>query len=119
MTEIIKKNCILIGKFISEKASLEDPASVMERLNEASALLGTASYDVAECERIYNIKLGELAEQYSEYSPTTAKNIITGKLSEEIYYKTLAESQDKQLHYVIESLRTMISFLKNEMNAIK
>ncbi len=119
MTSIIRENTKLIGKFLSEKANLEDPAGVLQRLNDAASLMGTSSYNTAEMERIFVTKKGILADEYKSYGATTAKNIIEGKMAEEIYYKALIESQDKSLHYLIESLRTMISYLKNEMNAIR
>lgn len=119
MNSIIRETTEQINDFLNTKAELENPSSVMEMLNDASSLLGTCSGNIATCEKIYLEKLGLLAAEYAGRPATVAKNIIMGKLSEELYYKTLCESQDKQLHYKIESLRTMISFLKNEMSAIR
>lgn len=119
MQTTIKANLDAIRKFLNEKSDVSDPVGVVERLNEAVSLLGLSSETIAGAENIYLIRLGVLAEQYKDMSATAAKNIIAGKLHEELYYKTLSESYDKQLHYTIESLRTIISFLKTEMSSVK
>lgn len=119
MQTTIQSNLEAIREFLHEKADVADPVGVVERLNDAVSLLGLSSETIAEAEKIYLIRLGVLAEQYRDVAATAAKNIIAGKLHEELYYKTLAESYDKQLHYTIESLRTVISFLKTEMQSVK
>lgn len=119
MTSLIRENTVLIGKFLSEKVNVEDPVGVVEKLRDAVSLLGTSSYNTAQCEMELVKARGILAEEYKSYSTTTAKNIIEGKLFEQIYYKTLCESQDKQLHYMCEALRTIISYLKTEINSVR
>ena len=119
MTVIIIENSKLIGKFLSEKVNVEDPVGVVEKLRDAVSLLGTSSYNTASCEMELAKARGLLAEEYKSYQATTAKSIIEGKLSEHIYYRTLCDSQDKQLHYMIESLRTIISYLKTEINSVR
>jgi hypothetical protein len=106
---------------MKKKVSIDVPTDVLEKLGNLSEMLATNSQCVAWSEKIYNLKLGKLitAEAYKGMAMTDKKILFASLAAEEIRCMTLAEVQSKDLHYEIEALRSMLSYLKAEMDAAK
>jgi len=109
--------CDQIGNALSLEIDNSNPAEILGKLNELTNLLSTSSHAVALAEMIYSEKLMQLTEnsQYVKLSATDKKMIFAGKAKKEIYYVTLTERQNKSITHSIDALRSMISFLKQEM----
>lgn len=104
-----------IAQALSETVE-QDPDQITGKMQELSALLGTSTEAVALAEMVYSQKIMELTEQYADksLSATEKKLIITGKAKEEGYYVTLTERQNRALTHVLDSLRSQLSFLKQD-----
>ena len=93
----------------------EDGNQISERIGQLTAVLSTSSFAVALAERIYNEALGKtLKSIFPGTSATDKKLILTGNLSSEKYYLTLAERQNAALVHAIDGLRSMLSYIKEE-----
>ena len=77
---------------------------------------GLSAELIAKTEKIYNQKLGELilAKEYKSLSATDKKILFASLASEEIELMNYAERLNKEIHYQIEALRSLLSYLKEE-----
>lgn len=110
-----------IGKAISEKFDQENPDELVGKLNELASLQATASYSLALSEQLYNEKIAELTldARYQKLSATDKKMLFAGLAKTENYFVTINERYSKNLSYSIESLRSILSFKKSEMELAK
>jgi len=110
-----------IGEAIAEKVDQDNPDELMGKLQELANLQSTASYCQAMATRLYNDKVADLCESpaYSTMSATDKKMIFAGRASEEIYYVELCERYSRSLTHAIESIRSILSFKKSEMELSK
>lgn len=106
-----------IGEAIAEKVDSDNPDELVGKLQELSTLQSTASYCLAMATRLYNDKVSELCESpaYSKLSATDKKMVFAGRASEEIYYVELCDRYSRSLTHAIESIRSILSFKKSEM----
>lgn len=113
----LKQSILDIRLVMDKKVGLEDPVGVADKLNSLSNLLGLSSECIAWARKYYDEKLGTLvmSPEFKGMSATDKKMFFAMKSSDEIYLVNYAESLNKDLHYCIESLRTLISYLKQEM----
>lgn len=109
-----------IGKAIALSIDQSNPEEILGKLNSLTSLLATSSHAVALSEMMYSQKLQELTEdnKWSKLSATDKKMIFAGRAKDEIYYVTLCERQNKGLTHSIDGLRSMISYLKSEVQNI-
>lgn len=119
--QTIRTSLDSIRKIMDERVELANPTGVAEKLESLSAMVGLSAECVANARKQYDLKLMYLAKSvaYKSYSATDKKMIFAGEASEEIYLVNYAEAINKDLHYCIESLRTLISYLKEELNQTK
>jgi hypothetical protein len=54
--------------------------------------------------------------QWARLTATDKKMVFAGRAKDEIYYVTLTERQNKALTHSIDGLRSMLSYLKSEVN---
>ena len=115
--ERLKSITDFIGKALAEEFDRNNPDEVTGKIQELSALLGTSSEAYALAEMVYNQKIAELAEstQFAKLSATDKKMVFAGRAKSEIYYLTLTERQNKALCHAIEGLRSIISYIKQDM----
>lgn len=98
-----------------------DPHSgqeLVERLSRLVALLPLSAFNVSLTERLVNEKTATVVKTSQETNATRLKMIVNGETCHENFFKTYAEAQAKELHYAIEATRTLISYLKTEINNI-
>lgn len=120
MTESqVKESIDLIRKAMDERVGLEDPAGIVTKLEALSSMAGLSAECIAWARKYYDIKLGYLLEDraYRGYSATDKKILFASKTTEESFLLNYAENLNKDLHYGLESLRTMISYVKQEMQS--
>jgi len=117
----IKKNLDIIREIMDIKVVLDNPTGVAEKLENMQGMAGLSAECIAWARKRYDEKLKFLTmnKAYKDFSPTDRKIIFGGEASEEIFLVNYAESLNKDYHYSIEALRTLISYLKQELNSIK
>ena len=108
----------MIGKAISETVNRDDPNEVSGKLEELKSLQASCSHAVALAEMVYNEKIFDLVQQqqYSGLNATEKKMLFAGLAKQEIYYVTLTERQSRSMSHAIEAMRSILSYLKSEMN---
>lgn len=109
-----------IQKAMEIEVSIDNPTGIMEKMNALANLIGLSAECFAWSERYYNEKLSELvlAKQYKDLSATDKKMLFAGLACEEIHNHTHAERLNKGLTHAIDGLRSMLSFLKEELNKV-
>lgn len=102
-------------------ADKSDPDGLAGKISELAALIPTSAHAVAVSEMLYNQKIGELmdSEQYSKMSATDKRMIFQGKASKEIALMTYSERLNKGITHAIDGYRSILSFVKSEMENLK
>ncbi|MDB5144212.1 MAG: Uncharacterized protein JWQ66_2925 [Mucilaginibacter sp.] len=116
----LKEFCQQIGKEIALEIDRTNGDEVAGKLQTLSNLLATSSHACALSKQVYSAKIMELTldNAYVKLSATDRKNIFAGRAKNEGYYVDLCEEQNKSLKYSIEALRSMLSYLKVEMERL-
>jgi hypothetical protein len=80
-------------------------------------LLGLSSEVYAWSERLYNEKLGALilAKEFKTLQATDKKMLFASMAAEEIMLHSKAERLNKALTHTLDALRSMLSFIKEEL----
>lgn len=117
----VKELTTMISDKISQRVDKDNADSICYRLEELTALQATAAYALSLSEMVYNEKLSSLVMQpeYKSYTATDKKMVFAGLAKEEIFYMTLSERLAKNISYSIEAMRSLLSFLKQEMTNAK
>lgn len=115
--ENLKMICDQITSALSEQVDRANPDELTGKLQVLSSLLGTSAQSIATSERLYSIKLMELVEdtQWAKMTATDKKYLFAGKSSKEAELVTLCERLNKAIVHSIDSLRSILSFIKSEM----
>lgn len=101
---------------LSVEVNAEDGSALSKKIAELSAIISTSANAVAIAEKLYNQKLCKLlADLPDKMNSTEKKLILTGKLSNEIYWVKLAERQNAAIVHAIDGYRSVLSFLKEEV----
>lgn len=114
--EQITSNLKAIELVMGIKISPDDPHGVMDKITKLTDVMGLSAECHANAEHLYNMKLGEFYqnEKYMGYTAMDKKNISQGVLASETRLVTLSEGYSKKLDKMIEGLRTIVSYAKNE-----
>lgn len=116
--ETIRKGISDIREVMDRKVDIANPQGVLEKLNDLANLLGLSSEMIAQSSRLYNEKIGVLIGKVKGETATDKKYHLAALASDEIYLMEAAAGINKDAHYICESLRTMISYLKTELQNI-
>lgn len=110
--------CDQIGTALALQASRDNPDDLMGKLSELTNLLGSSAQSISLAEQIYNEKLMQLVldNRYTKLGATEKKMLFAGLAKKEISYVTLSTELNRSLMKGIESLRSMLSYLKAEMS---
>lgn len=114
----LKENCKVIGKLISQKIDENNPSELKGKIEELTTLLSLSAHSVALSEKVYNIRVMELFNELEGYNATEKKMMIQGRAADEIYYLTLCERQNKALVHKIDGLRSILSYIKTELERL-
>lgn len=97
--------------------SEDNPAEITGKLQLLSSLMGTSANAIALSEAVYSDRVMELAEnsQWSGMTATDRKMIFAGKAKTEAAFVTLTDRLNSGLVHSIDALRSMLSYLKSEM----
>lgn len=115
--EQLQKHTEDIGKALALQIDISNGDEVKGKLDELQRLLPVSSWCVAQADMLYNEKIGQLIEdhQYRDLGATDKKLVFQGKAKKEIYYMTLCDRQNKSITHSMEALRSILSYLKSEM----
>lgn len=115
----INKANSCIRKEMDRPVNHNVPDQIVEKLNKLSGILGLSSQCIADSEVVYSKKIGELIQdsRYSKMTATDKKILFNSLASEEMKVMNYSSQLNKDLHYCIESCRSMLSYLKSEMQA--
>lgn len=97
-----------------------DPEGLLNELDYRMQWLARSAEIVAECQKTSDIARGVAAEKAYElgYSGNLAKDYITGVCSEESRILRLAEKLNSTIVHQMDSIRTMISFEKQQLQEV-
>jgi hypothetical protein len=106
-----------IRETMDMEVNIHVPELVLEKLNKLSNVLGLSSQCIADSEKLYNDKIGELilAKEYKSMQITDKKLLFQSLASEHIQAMNYSVQLNKDLHYCVESCRSMLSYIKSEM----
>lgn len=110
--------CNQIGATLALQASKDNPDDLMGKLTELTNLLGSSAHSISIAEEMYNEKLMQLVldNKYTKLGATEKKMLFAGLAKKEISYVTLSTELNRSLMKAIESMRSLLSYLKAEMN---
>lgn len=102
---------------LSMQVGYDNPDEITGKLQLLSSLMGTSASAIALAESVYNDKVMELAEsnQWAGLTATDRKMIFAGKAKTEAAFVTLTNKLNSGLVHSIDALRSMLSYLKSEM----
>lgn len=115
--ENLKNVCDQIGKALSEKVDSSNPAEIVGKIEALTSLMSSSAYAVGLANKLYARKIMELTEASvgGKLSVTEKKLVFDGKAYEELYFVNLADRQNKGITHAIDGLRSIISYLKQEL----
>ena len=106
---------------VSAQVDLNNPISVLDKLNLIANIQGTA----AECKARFQLLLERhtlsklaITDNYNG-SAAEKKAILNAEVAGVSFYDTWSELVIKEMHYRIEILRTSLSYLKSETLNLK
>lgn len=110
-----------IEAIIQLKIDPSNPEEIIGHLNEVCAIQANASYCQAEAERLLAEKMCELVEkvEYRSMTATDKKYLFGGRCKDFNFTVTYAERLSRNISHKIDALRSMLSFLKMEMEQSK
>lgn len=116
----IKNNLDAIRRQLDIPVAQGDPVGAMEKLEKLGGIMGLSAECHANAERLYNQRLADLVQENasSPLNTTDKKLLFQGKLAEEIHLMTLAEQYSKKIDKSIEALRSVLSYLKQEIRNV-
>lgn len=111
----------IIAKSLRESADKTDPDGLAGKISELASLIPSSAEAVAVSEMIYNERIGELMDdgKYSGLNATERKLIFQGKASKEIALMTYTERLNKGISHALDGYRSILSFVKSEMENLK
>lgn len=107
-----------IGDAIGQTIDRENPDEVLGKLQELASLQSTASYCLATAKELHNRKVANLLVSglHKDYSATDRKLIFLELAHEEVFLQNLIERYVANISHSIESLRSILSFMKHELD---
>ena len=106
----------LIVDEIKRQVSVDVPTDCLDKLNNLVCFLGNSTECISRANFFLNeakIKLLE-SDKLTKLSPNEKKMFLEAKLSKEVYCSQFSENVNKDLHYAIEGMRSIVSAQKEE-----
>lgn len=114
-------NLAKIRQVMDSVATIDSPESVLNKLNELQNIIGLSSECMAWASKLYEEKVAEYyisRDIIKKPSAMENKIIANDHAKDEGMLLNYANGINKDVHYQIESLRTMLSYLKQEIKSI-
>lgn len=113
--EINEMNQLIVDE-IKRQVTIDVPTDCLDKLNNLVCFLGNSTECISRASYILNeakIKILE-SEKVDKLSPNEKKMFIEAKLAKEVYCVQFSENVNKDLHYAIEGMRSIVSAQKEE-----
>lgn len=107
-----------ISDAMKMEVSIDNPESILLKLNKLSVLLSLNSQCITYSEQLYNRKIYSINAGLVGMTATDKKITFNFLAEKELLILNLAKAESKDLHICCDLLRTMISYLKNEIKNI-
>ena len=106
---------------VASKVDLNNPISVLEKLNLIANIQGTAAECKARFQFLLETHIVDKLTITDNYNGSAAekKAILNAEVASVSFYDTWSELVIKEMHYRIEILRTALSYLKSETLNLK
>jgi hypothetical protein len=116
---IIAMNKVIVSE-IKREVSIDVPTDCLEKLNNLVCYLGNSTECLSRSKYFLNLKKSELLKlkEVQEVGATDRKLLLEAMAAKEVYCNDFSESVNKDLHYAIEGLRTIVSAQKEEFKRI-
>jgi len=114
----IKDNILLIREVMDRRVGIENPEGVLDKLNDLGNMLGLSGNLIAHAKKHYNLKAKGLIGELFAMKATDRKLKMDIEATDEQYLIDETTALNKDLHYCVEALRSMLSYLKQEMAKI-
>ena len=113
--EINDMNQLIVDE-IKRQVSVDVPTDCIDKLNNLVCFLGNSTECLSRANFILNKAKIELLEstKLDKLSPNEKKMFIEAKLAKEVYCLQFSENVNKDLHYAIEGMRSIVSAQKEE-----
>lgn len=122
----IKENCEAVRKLLEQDVSTEDLDGLMEYLMDLKSISGLSASNMANAKALWREKQKERIEKFltDDEDIKTLESLPASTLNELVKASTGAEEAqyeyadrlDKRISYVMDSIRTIISLRKAEMD---
>lgn len=112
----IRDNILVIRKVMDQQCGIDNPEGVLEKLNDISNVLGLSGHLIAQAKRHYNQKQAAIVGELFKLKAQDRKLKMETEATDEQYLIDETTALNKDLHYCEEACRSMLSYLKNEMN---
>ena len=114
----IRDNILLIRRIMDEKIGIDNPEAVLQKLSDMGNVLGLSGELVAHAKKYYNMKAKAIIGELFEMKTTDRKLKMDVEAMDEQYLIDETTALNKDLHYSVEACRSMLSYLKQEMNKL-
>lgn len=104
-----------IRQVMDSVATIDSPESVLNKLNDLQNIVGLSSECVAWATKLYESKIADGYELYVNESASDKKIFANDHAKDEGMMFNYATQMNKDLHYQMTSLITMLSYLKAEL----
>ena len=114
-------NLAKIRQVMDSVATIDSPESVLNKLNELQNIIGLSSECMAWASKLYEEKVAEYyisRDIVKKPSAMENKIIANGHAKDEGMLLNYANGINKDVHYQINSLVTMLSYLKEELKKL-
>lgn len=114
-SDINAMNQSIIEEMVRQVA-IDNPLDCLEKLNNLICYLGNSSECISKSEYLYSQQVNKLIDTgiFDSYNASERKLYIEAKLRDVLYCVKFSETVNKDLHYAIEGLRSIISAQKEE-----
>lgn len=107
-----------IREIMDRQVGIEDPGAVLQKLNDCGNVLGLSGELIAQSKRLYNQKMKSMIGELFQMKTTDRKLKMDVEATEQQFLLDQVMALNKDLHYSVEACRSMLSYLKQEMNKI-
>ena len=114
----IKDSILLIRELMDAKTGIDNPEGVLDKLNNLGNVLGLSGELIAHSKKHYNLKAKGMIGELFAMKTTDRKLKMDIEATDEQFLIDETTALNKDLHYCVEACRSMLSYLKQEINKI-
>lgn len=116
--EQVKESILIIREIMDREVGIDNPEGILTKLNDVASVLGLSGQLIAVAKFLYNQKAASIKEELYELKAAERKFKMEIEAIDELYLIDETTALNKDLHYSQEALRSMLSYLKQELSSI-